>query len=72
MGEHIIINILDLLDNLGEIDTKNVLSEFSCPLNQEIENFLQNNAVEFAKSKSQLHILCLMMRNRSVLSGILH
>ena len=57
MSEHIIINILDLLDNLGESDTKNVLSEFSCPLNPEIENFLQNNALEFAKSKKSITYL---------------
>lgn len=57
MSEHIIINILDLLENLGENDTKNVLSEFSCPLNPEIEHFLQNNAIEFAKSKKSITYL---------------
>lgn len=66
MSEHIVINILDLLENLGENDTKSILSEFSCPLNQEIEHFLQNNAVEFAKSKKSITYLVLDEQERLV------
>ncbi len=50
MSEHVIINILDLLDNIGEFDTPNILSDFSCPKNHEVESFLHKSAIEFAKS----------------------
>ena len=46
-----ITNILDLLEITGEDDLKRILSDFSCPQNKEIENFLHNNAIEFAKRK---------------------
>ena len=32
------INLLDLVDAIGEGETKNLLSDFSCSKNQEIEN----------------------------------
>ena len=37
---------------LGEDRLLHEISEFSCPKNPEVENFLKNNAVEFTK-KSQ-------------------
>ena len=45
------VNILDLIDLMGEEKLRKVLSEFSCPKNLEIENFVRNNAVDFAKKK---------------------
>ena len=36
-----------------------VLSDFSCPKNKEIENFVRNNAVEFAKRKMSITYLLL-------------
>lgn len=46
-----IANILDLLEITGEDNLKRILSDFSCPQNKEIEYFLHNNAIEFAKRK---------------------
>lgn len=46
-----IISILDLMDQIGENETQNLLSDFSCPINPEIEYFLQHNAIDFAKKK---------------------
>lgn len=45
------INILDMLGAIGEAKLKQCLSDFSCPINSEIEQFVINNAIEFAKKK---------------------
>ena len=57
MNGYLIINILDLIENIGENEVNNILSEFSCPKNQEIENFLIKNSVEFAKKKMSITYL---------------
>ena len=45
------VNILDMIGAIGEAKLKQCLSDFSCPINPEIEYFLTNNAIEFAKKK---------------------
>lgn len=45
------INILDMLGAIGEAELQQCLSDFSCPINPEIEQFVVNNAIEFAKKK---------------------
>lgn len=44
-------NILDLIEVSGEDAVRRELSTFSCPGNSEIESFLKNSAIEFAKQK---------------------
>ena len=44
-------NVLDLIEISGEDEIKKILSAFSCPYNIEIENFIKNKAIEFAKQK---------------------
>ena len=43
------INLSDMIDQLGENETKTILSSFSCPLNRDIENFIKDKAIEFSK-----------------------
>jgi len=43
------INLCDMLDELGVDIVKNILSDFSCPLNRDVENFLKTKAIEFSK-----------------------
>ena len=38
----------------GEENLNAILSDFSCPINKEIENFVWNNAIEFAKKKMSI------------------
>lgn len=45
------VNILDMIGAIGEAKLKQCLSDFSCPINSEIEQFVRNNAIEFAKKK---------------------
>ncbi len=53
------INILDMIDAVGEDEVNNILSDFSCPKNDEIENFVKKNAVDFAKRKMSVTHLVL-------------
>lgn len=51
------VNILDMLNAIGEDAVKNILSDFSCPKNFEIESFVKQNALEFAKRKMSITYL---------------
>lgn len=57
MNNYSVINILDLLESVGENEVSDILSGFSCPKNQEIENFLHKNAAQFAKRKMSVTYL---------------
>lgn len=43
------INLSDLLEQLGEDETKQILSSFSCSKNADVETFLRMKAIEFSK-----------------------
>lgn len=45
------INILDMMKMYGEDSCKTVLSTFMCPLNLDVEDFIHNKAVEFARQR---------------------
>ena len=49
----IVLNIREYLENedkrLGEETLVQLLSEFSCPLNPDVERFLKEQAIDFAK-----------------------
>lgn len=47
MEEYLQINLNNLLKKLGEDETKFILSNFSCAVNKDIEDFLLNKAIEF-------------------------
>lgn len=47
----VIENILDLIEISGEEEIRKELSAFSCPVNLEIEDFIKNKAIDFAKQK---------------------
>lgn len=57
MSKYTVINILDILETAGEDETKSILSGFSCPKNMEIEHFIHNHAIEFAKRKMSITYL---------------
>lgn len=44
-----LVNLKDMIQELGEGRTKEILSEFSCPLNKDVEFFLHCKAIEFAR-----------------------
>ena len=51
------INILDMMKMYGEDSCKAVLSTFMCPLNLDVEDFIQNKAVEFARQRIAITFL---------------
>lgn len=58
MDSYSIINILDLIDNIGEKEVNDSIASFKCNKNKEIEEFLCNDAIDFAKRKiSVTHLI---------------
>ena len=50
-------NILDFLEEEGEDLLKSILATFSCPVNPEIEKFLKERAIDFAKRRLSITYL---------------
>lgn len=44
-----IIKLKDIYNNIGEKETKEILREYKCPLNKDVEYFLKEKAIEFSK-----------------------
>lgn len=59
MSNYTVMNILDLIESVGEDEVQKGLSNFSCPANKEIETFIRKNAIEFAKRKLSITYLTL-------------
>lgn len=65
-----IVNLESVITEYGEEFAKNFLSDFSCPLNVDVERFLHYNAIEFAKQGiSRTHLVFMPYRKRKVLVG---
>lgn len=53
-----IFSLREMVEQLGEVQIKNMLSDFSCPLNGDVEYFLKNKAIEFDKQAiSKTHLI---------------
>ena len=53
-----LVNLMQLLEEVGEDVTKDILSSFSCPLNSDVEIFLRHKAIEFSRQGlSQTHLV---------------
>ncbi len=60
----------DMITELGEDRTKEILSEFSCPLNKDVEDFLKNKSIEFAKQRiAATHLIFSDYKEKLVLVG---
>ncbi len=65
-----VINLLMLLEELGEDECKSILSEFSCPLNGDVEAFLRDKAIPFARQRwAQTHLVFASYQQKWVLVG---
>lgn len=60
------VNILDMIDAIGEEELQLILSDFSCPKSLEIEHFVRKNAMEFAKRKMSITYLVIDEESRIV------
>ena len=67
----IVLNIREYLENddgrLGEDKLLQFLSEFSCPLNKDVERFLKQQAIEFAKKHQAVTYLVLSLEDAELL-----
>lgn len=59
MISYTVQNIIDLMESLGEEAVTNILSGFFCPINPEIESFVRNKSIDFAKRKISITYLML-------------
>lgn len=44
-----VVSLKDMLEQLEEEKVKEILSDFTCPMNLDVEKFLKNTAITFAK-----------------------
>lgn len=49
-------NLRDLLAELGEERTSEILSAFECPLNPDVQSFLREKALLFFKARLCVHL----------------
>ena len=68
MNAYTIVNILDMIKAVGEEKVGFILSDFSCPKNDEIEYFIKKNAIDFAKRK--ISVTHLVMDGQGKLAAI--
>lgn len=50
-------NILDMLEYVGEDTCQKILSSFMCPMNADVEDFIQSKAIQFAKQRIAISYL---------------
>lgn len=65
-----VVNLKILIDELGEDTAKSILSNFSCPMNRDVEYFLSKKAIDFAKQGwAQTHLVFASYKEEWVLVG---
>lgn len=65
-----IINLKDIYNNLGEERTKEILNEYKCELNQDVEYFFKEKAIEFSKQDiSRTYIVMSQYKDKNVIVG---
>lgn len=45
------LNLLEMIDTQREDSLQNLLSNFMCPPNEDVENFIQTKAINFSKQR---------------------
>lgn len=65
-----IVNLKELLEQVGEDRTKEILSRFSCPMNKDVENFIRGKAIEFSRQGiAQTQLVFASYKEETVLVG---
>ncbi|MCL1828955.1 MAG: N-acetyltransferase [Oscillospiraceae bacterium] len=59
-----------MTDEIGERQAKDALSDFSCGINRDVEYFLHEKSIEFAKQNiSQTHLVMAPFEHKMVIAG---
>lgn len=70
MDRYVKVSLSKLISQIGEDNVKNILSDFSCPINSDIETFFRKKAIEFEKqSISATHLIFTSYKSQNVLVG---
>ena len=65
-----IINIKDIYNTMGETKTKDILSNFKCELNKDVEYFIHQRAIEFSKQDiAETFIVTASYQQKEVIVG---
>ena len=64
------VNLIQMINEIGEAETEKLLSDFSCPLNLDVEHFLKHSAIEFSKQHiASTYLIMISYNNTYVLAG---
>lgn len=70
MSGYSLINLFDMLQELGEDKLKIILSSYLCPYNKDIEYFLKDRAIEFSRQRiAATHLVFASYMDKHVLIG---
>lgn len=70
MTGYIQVNLQDMINDLGEEKTEEIIKSFECPLNKDVEDFLKYKAVEFSRqSLSKTYLVFASYKSAPVLCG---
>lgn len=65
------VMLKDMLEEIGEEKTNEILSDFSCPFDKDIENFIKNKAIGFEKAGiSRTHLVYALIKGNAQFVGI--
>ena len=65
-----VINLKDIYNTLGENKTKSILNNYICELNEDVEYFLKEKAIEFSKQDiSRTYIVMSQYKEKDVIVG---
>ncbi len=65
-----VINLKDIYNVLGENDTKELLKNFKCDINKDVEDFIQNKAIEFSKQDiAETFVIVTSYKQKNVIVG---
>jgi len=65
-----LINLADMVKQLGEDRTKSILLTYCCPMNEDVEYFLKDKAIEFSKQGlAKTHLVFTSFQGEPVLIG---
>lgn len=65
-----LVSIADLISQIGHDRTKEIMLDFSCPLNKDVEYFLKSRAIEFSNQGiSKTHLVYTSYKDKPVICG---
>lgn len=65
-----VISLKDMYETIGEQKTKELLNNFECPLNKDVEFFIKEKAIQFLKmGVSRTFLICSTYKEKNVIVG---